>query len=457
VSVEADHQRFAMRNDCLIDFVDHRLIRHFSSSSHIQISSDIEILGSSCFSYCKSLSSISFESNSGLNRIESFAFSNSSLESISIPRNVEILGSSCFSDCKSLSSISFESNSRLTRIESSAFSNSSLESIEIPRNVHFIALDASQNPHQISLANVDYCPEYARWQRLRSLGIQVDFRRIRRFDSGLLSRSDCLFNRFGFCEISQLSANERLLTPKEAECDHEIAILVKSINISISDDTAHLEMKIENMMNLRHPCISNTIGVVLRSPLQALQIVRLHSSGVSLSEVISRSPEWWTPTAKVKAIVGIVLSMRFAHSFGLLHGHLTGDNVIFKDEGLIEICDFCEKSLSDVGGNSEAMAEVGGFSGEDWRPAADVRAFAELVSRIVQGDSAEEIGCSLSHPPFVVNIIERGRSLDSHAKLSFVEIFETLKDNDFRILEGVDSKEVSNFVRWIESSEALTQ
>jgi serine/threonine protein kinase len=266
-----------------------------------------------------------------------------------------------------------------------------------------------------------------------------------------------LFNLFGFYEISQLSANERLLTPKYAECDHEFDIHVKSINISISDDIAHLEMKIESMMNLRHPCISSTIGIVLGSGLQALQIVRLHSSGASLSEVISRSREWWTPTAKVKAIVGIVLSMRFAHSFGLLHGHLTGDSVIFNDEGLIEICDFCVRILSDVEDDSEAIAESGGFSGTNWSPDADVRAFAELLSQIVIGDSAEEIGYSLSVPIFVLNIIERGQSSDSHAKLSFMDIIETLKDNNFRILEGVDSREVWDFVRWIEFSEALTE
>jgi hypothetical protein len=103
------------------------------------------------------------------------------------------------------------------------------------------------------------------------------------------------------------------------------------------------------------------------------------------------------------------------------------------------------------------MTEVGGFSGEGWRPAVDIRAFAELLSRIVIGDSAEERGYSLSVPIFVLNIIERGQSLDSNAKLSFIDIFETLKDNDFRILEGVDSKEVSNFVSWIEFSEALTE
>jgi serine/threonine protein kinase len=266
-----------------------------------------------------------------------------------------------------------------------------------------------------------------------------------------------LFNLFGFPERSQLSANERFLTQNYQECDDQFEIIVKSMNVSVCIDIAHLESKIENLMNLRHPCISCTIGVVLPSPLHELQIVRQYLGGGSLSDVISASPEWWTPTAKVKAIVGIVLSMRYAHSFGLLHGHLTGDNVFFNHDGLIQICDFYVKSLSEIVDNSEAMAEVGDFSGEGWRPDADVEAFAGLLSRIIIGDSAEKRGYGLSVPAFVLKMIERGQSLDSQVKLSFVDIFEILKDNDFEILEGVDSKEVSNFVRWIEFSEALTE
>jgi serine/threonine protein kinase len=345
----------------------------------------------------------------------------------------------------------------LIRIESFAFRWSSLESIEIPQNVHFIACTASVCPPQILIADVDSCPEYARWQQLRNSGMQVDFRRIRRFESGLPSRSDCLFNRFGFREISQLSGNERFLTLKYQRCDNRFEIVVKSMNVSVSVDIAHLERKIENLMNLRHPCISSTISVVLPSPLQELQIVRHYSSGNSLSEVISASPEWWTPTAKAKAIVGIVLSMRFAHSFGLLHGHLAANNVFFDEDGLIQICDFCVKSFSEIGCNSEVMAEVGGFSGGDWRPAGDVRAFAKLLSKIVISDSADESECRLSVPGFVLEMIERGQSLDPNATLSFVDIFETLKNNDFEILQGVDSTEVSKFVSWIEFSEALTE
>jgi hypothetical protein len=109
-----------------------------SSLESIIIPRNVEILGSNCFSYCKSLSSITFESNSRLIRIELGAFYKSSLRSILIPSNVEILGSKCYFYCKSHSSITFESNSHLRRIESEVFCESSLQSILRPGNVEIL-------------------------------------------------------------------------------------------------------------------------------------------------------------------------------------------------------------------------------------------------------------------------------------------------------------------------------
>jgi hypothetical protein len=77
-----------------------------------------------------------------LTRIESEAFYESSLESILIPSSVEILGSSSFSYCESLSPIRIESNSRLRRIEPKAFWKSSLQSILISSTILFIASNA---------------------------------------------------------------------------------------------------------------------------------------------------------------------------------------------------------------------------------------------------------------------------------------------------------------------------
>jgi hypothetical protein len=127
-----------IENDILVDVIDHKLIRNFSESSSIEIPFDIEILGTGSFSGCESISSLSFESNSRLTKIESDTFSMSSLQSIVVPSGVTILCPDCFAACDSLSSVSFESNSRLIRIELHAFSFTSLQSIRIPPLVDFI-------------------------------------------------------------------------------------------------------------------------------------------------------------------------------------------------------------------------------------------------------------------------------------------------------------------------------
>jgi hypothetical protein len=74
-----------------------------------------------------------------LTRIESTASSFSSLKSITIPRHVQILCSECFSHCASLSSISFERESELARIEARAFNWTSLSSVIGRENTSFVA------------------------------------------------------------------------------------------------------------------------------------------------------------------------------------------------------------------------------------------------------------------------------------------------------------------------------
>jgi serine/threonine protein kinase len=157
-------------------------------------------------------------------------------------------------------------------------------------------------------------------------------------------------------------------------------------------------------MNLRHPCIADPIGFVVSLPLQAVKIVRSYMSSSSLSEVISISPEWWTQMAKAKAVAGLVLSLWFAHSLGVLHGHLTGNNILFDLDGRIQIADFCVQCLAEQEGHSGVRSDVGGFFGGDGTPKADVLAFAEIFSEIVSRDSTSQS----DGPMFVSEIIEGG-------------------------------------------------
>jgi hypothetical protein len=193
----------------------------------------IEILGPACFGECGSLSSLLFESPSHLSRIESFAFSYSSLESIVIPHNVRfidgsafcgvrllssdiesesdrfviehqflidildhklirnfskssaitipssigIFGPSCFRECQSLLSISFEPPSHLARIESLAFADSDVR-VLLPSTFVFLAHDAHDDLSRLSIADPDFCSLFDRWRRVRESGVAIDFRPI---------------------------------------------------------------------------------------------------------------------------------------------------------------------------------------------------------------------------------------------------------------------------------------
>jgi hypothetical protein len=116
ISIESGSEIFVIENDILIDVLYHKLIRNFSKSSTIEIGRNIEIVGSKCFFEWKLLSSIIFESNSHLTRIESGAFYGSSLQSIVIPRNVRFIDGSAFRSV-TLSSISIESGNEIFVIE----------------------------------------------------------------------------------------------------------------------------------------------------------------------------------------------------------------------------------------------------------------------------------------------------------------------------------------------------
>jgi hypothetical protein len=110
-------------------------------------------------------------------RIGNRAFTGRSITSMLIPRHVQILCSYCFSHCKSLSSVSFETNSELTRIEFRAFATTYLSLVVIPRSTSFIAGDAFPHSCAVTLAGSDPDAEFGVWNGRRQLGSSEAFKR----------------------------------------------------------------------------------------------------------------------------------------------------------------------------------------------------------------------------------------------------------------------------------------
>jgi hypothetical protein len=104
---------------------------HFCAT-RLWIPSPIRSISSECFYDSKQFKFLVFENLSMLERIETKAFSKTSLISVVILRSVEVLGESCFLECGLLSSVTIESGSKLSRIEKQSFSGTELFEIVIP-------------------------------------------------------------------------------------------------------------------------------------------------------------------------------------------------------------------------------------------------------------------------------------------------------------------------------------
>jgi serine/threonine protein kinase len=155
---------------------------------------------------------------------------------------------------------------------------------------------------------------------------------------------------------------------------------MKSKPLSENIRTSEIENELERMITLRHPCIVGPIGFVFRNESGSrpeLKIVRLYLEGSSLSEVLSVNPIWWTSTVKAKTVAGIVLGLRFAHSLGLVHGHLTGNNILFDCDHCIQIVDFTPIDLEvreiEIEIESEYGTQLGEFSRERWTAERDIQ------------------------------------------------------------------------------------
>jgi hypothetical protein len=167
----------------------------------------------------------------------------------------------------------------------------------IPSTIRFVAFDAIPNDFQICIADCDSCVEFGRWQQLRKSGIAVDFRRILRIDSDLHGQNDYLIDLSVFAERSVLDEIDGNLSEMHERSEDGSLVIVNSKNGFESKES--LKIKIENQLNLSHPCILSPVGFIFSPELTEstestksgkLKIVVLYSEGSSLAEPVSENP-----------------------------------------------------------------------------------------------------------------------------------------------------------------------
>jgi hypothetical protein len=309
----------------------------------------------------------------------------------------------------------------------------------------FIASDPGVRPHQLLFAEGHHCEEFDWWLEVRKSGISVDFRRILRFGRSHLELKSYELYESVIDEMDVICECGGIESCLYRRIEDHAVIVIESIFVRDFIEDGLIEKAIEKLINLCHSCIASPIGFVFGVGSRELKVLRISSESESLGMVLKRSPVWWTPTAKAKAVAGLVLGLRFVHSLGLIHGHLTTNNIVFDLNHQIQITDF----LGFLSGNG-----LSDFSREGWNPEMDIREFVSILSEIIVGFPVEdEANIPADVPKFVCEMIQSGLSGEWIRQFSFLDIFETLKQNNFGIVSGVDTAEVCAFVSWVEEFE----
>ena len=125
-----------------------------SSIENITIPSNVTFVGRNAFYNAKTLSEVTFDSNSKLSTIEREAFAKTTaLETITLPKCLTSLGSSAFEQ-SGLEQVLFEEGINLKEISEKAFLGTNLTSISIPASVEIINHNAFRDC--INLTSVEF-------------------------------------------------------------------------------------------------------------------------------------------------------------------------------------------------------------------------------------------------------------------------------------------------------------
>jgi serine/threonine protein kinase len=227
---------------------------------------------------------------------------------------------------------------------------------------------------------------------------------------------------------------------------------------------------------LRHPCIVRLKGYCLPSQSEGPKVIMEYVGGGTLKKVLRSDiahPKWWDPTRKVIAVVGIVLGMNFIHSKGFIHRDLKPTNILLDEGHRIKISDFgssriyeADVTMSNVG-TPLYMAPEASETTYDLK--VDVYSFGLILYEIVSGTGAlssctrgdrVKLFVSLqsgnrpdipeSVLPITRELIEKCWSASPAERPSFKEIWERLKEVKFKILSGVDTGAVEEFILMVE-------
>lgn len=235
------------------------------------------------------------------------------------------------------------------------------------------------------------------------------------------------------------------------------------------------------MHQMTHPATLACRGVLLPSPESPGALVTHAMPNGFLADVNRQvyggmAPAAWGPTARSKAVVGILAGMCFVHLQGLIHRSLCPENILLDENWEVQIAGFNrarpagwvhhDKLESKYIPILPCMAPDDILSGG--RPESDVYSFAVCLYALFLEPTKLDDGCSIrpNHslvqravlcgarfvgseliPPFYWELIKACWCPDPDERPSFADLLMRFRTDRRWILEGSDAEAVAEYER----------
>ena len=199
------------------------------------------------------------------------------------------------------------------------------------------------------------------------------------------------------------------------------------------------------------------------------------SKSISLKQVITANPAWWTLGEKAIVLIGIAHGIDYLHSCGIIHRDMKPSNVLLDHRRRPKICDFdisrvvCESSVemtANIGTCSYMAPEV---SSGNYNEKADLYSYGAILYEIFEGTDSFVIHVARHHPrvvftdktpKIVQDLIESCLVLDPDDRCCFLDEDDTslclFVENIARDSLNLSQEELAKVLEYLEDLQRET-
>jgi serine/threonine protein kinase len=261
----------------------------------------------------------------------------------------------------------------------------------------------------------------------------------------------------------------------EHRSTHE-QIAVKILRAGLADTDRLRVLFVREALLLRkliHPCICRLRGVSLPTDGDSGLIATEYIPKGSLRTILDDRPRWFTPTSRIIVLAGIVIAMIYVHAQGIMHRDLKPENTLLDENGRPRICDFGTGKSNDGSPNTANFGTVMYMApemydvDETYNEKVDVYAFAMIMFEVIVGMLPfDRPGRETfwSHVLFIkrggrraipsavkrktATLIEACWAQAPNDRPSFADVFKTITEMNFQLMDGIEIADVYRFLEW---------